>query len=75
MQPLHTVSTLSASSSLNTGVRKEGDEKLHARLSTAGDGTDAHAINMNIIKTVGENMSQMCSINVLPYQTLHKQVK
>ena len=43
-QPLHTVRTLSAGSSLDAAVKKEGDEKLHVKLSTAVDSRDAHTI-------------------------------
>ena len=50
-QPLHTVSTLSAGSSLNAAVKKEGDEKkLHVKLSTAVDSRDAHAIDIKYHK-------------------------
>ena len=45
-QPLHTVSTLSAGSSLDAAVKKEEDEKLHVKLSTAVDSKDAHAIDI-----------------------------
>ena len=49
-QPLHTVSTLSAGSSLDAAVKKEGDEKLHVKLSTAVDSKDAHAIDIKYHK-------------------------
>ena len=75
-QPLHTVSTLSAGSSLNAAVKKEGDEKkLHVKLSTAVDSRDAHAIDIKYHKTAGLNMSQMCFVNTRPHQTSSKQVK
>ena len=45
-QPPHTVSTLSAGSSLDAAVKKQGDEKLHVKLSTAVDSKDAHAIDI-----------------------------
>lgn len=49
-QPLHTVRTLSAGSSLDAAVKKEGDEKLHVKLSTAVDSRDAHAIEIKYHK-------------------------
>ena len=49
-QPLHTVRTLSAGSSLDAAVKKEGDEKLHVKLSTAVDSKDAHAIDIKYHK-------------------------
>ena len=49
-QLLHTVSTLSAGSSLDAAVKKEGDEKLHVKLSTAVDRRDAHAIDIKYHK-------------------------
>ena len=49
-QPLHTVSTLSAGNSLDAAVKKEGDEKLHVKLSTAVDSKDAHAIDIKYHK-------------------------
>ena len=37
---------VSAGSSLDAAVKKEGDEKLHVKLSTAVDSRDAHAIDI-----------------------------
>ena len=68
-QPLHTVSTLSAGSSLDAAVKKEGDEKLHVKLSTAVDSKDAHAIDIKYHK----NCSTKHVTNVLrkPSATLN----
>ena len=49
-QPLHTVSTSSAGSSLDAAIKKEGDEKLHVKLSTSVDSKDAHAIDIKYHK-------------------------
>ena len=49
-QQLHTVSTSSAGSSLDAAIKKEGDEKLHVKLSTSVDSKDAHAIDIKYHK-------------------------
>ena len=49
-QPLHTVSTLSAGSSLDATVKKERYEKFHVELSTAVDSKDVHAIDIKYYK-------------------------
>lgn len=49
-QPLHTVSTSTAGSSLDAAIKKEGDEKLHVKLSTSVDSKDAHAIDIKYHK-------------------------
>jgi len=54
-QPLHTISTLSAGSSLDAAVKKEGDEKLHVKLSTVVDNKDAHAIDIKYHKNCWTN--------------------
>ena len=41
---------MSAGSSLDAAVKKEGDEKLHVKLSTAVDSRDAHAIDIKYHK-------------------------
>ena len=42
--PLHLVSTSSASSSLDNAIKQSKDSKLLVKLSTALDSTDAHSI-------------------------------
>ena len=54
--PLHLVSTSSAGSSLDNAVKQSKDPKLLVKLSTALDSTDAHAIDINIIKAAGRSM-------------------
>ena len=41
---------MSAGSYLDAAVKKEGDEKLHVKLSTAVDRRDAHAIDIKYLK-------------------------
>ena len=71
----HTVSTLSGGSSLDAAVKKEGDEKLQSNPRLQLTVEMFMQLTTNIIKTAGQNMSQMCFVNTRPHQTSSTQVK
>ena len=68
-QPLHTVSTLSAGSSLDAAVKKEEMRSYMSNSRLQLTVEMLMQLASNIIKTAGINMSQKCFVNTRPHQT------